>query len=35
MALKELNLLNSFPKIKRDIASRKLNKDINRKIAMK
>jgi len=35
MPLKKLNLLNTFPKIKRDIKSRKKNKDINRKIAMK
>ena len=35
MALRELNLLNTFPRIKRDIGSRKKNKEINRKIAMK
>ena len=31
----ELNLLNSFPKIKRDIEQRKKNKDLNRKLALK
>ncbi len=31
----ELNLLNSFPKIKRDIKKRKLNKEINRNLALK
>ena len=32
---KELNLLESFPVIKRDISSRKANKEINRKLALK
>jgi len=31
----ELNLLNSFPKIKRDIKKRKLNKETNRNLALK
>lgn len=33
--LKELNLLNSFPKIQRDISARKINKAKNRELALK
>lgn len=33
--LKELNLLNSFPKLKRNIKARKINKETNRKIALR
>ena len=35
MQLKQLNLLNSFPKVARDITSRTINKEINRKLALK
>ena len=35
MSAKQLNLLNSFPKTARDIESRKLNKDINRELALR
>ena len=35
MIAKQLNLLNTFPKTARNIQSRKLNKDINRKLALK
>ena len=34
MIAKQLNLLNTFPKTARNIESRKLNKDINRKLAL-
>ncbi len=33
--LQELNLLNSFPKIKRDVKARTSNKEENRKLALK
>tara|TARA_A100001015_G_C14985189_1_gene711225 strand:- start:600 stop:1277 length:678 start_codon:yes stop_codon:yes gene_type:complete len=34
MIAKQLNLLNTFPKTARNIESRKLNKEINRKLAL-
>ena len=35
MLAKQLNLLNTFPKLARDIESRKYNKEINKKLALK